>query len=39
MKDKFTEFLLNSLQTDVVVISMFLLLVELVYVIYSKVGK
>ncbi len=39
MKDKFTEFLLNSLQTDVVVISMFLLLVGVCYGVYCKVGK
>jgi len=39
MKDKFTEFLLNSLQTDVVVISAFLLLVGLAYAVYSKVCK
>jgi putative effector of murein hydrolase len=39
MKDKFTEFLLNSLQTDVVVISAFLLLVGVCYWVYSKACK
>jgi len=39
MKDRFIEFLLNSLQTDVVVISAFLLLVGLAYAVYSKACK
>lgn len=39
MTDKLTEFLLNVLATDVVVISMFLLLVGVAYAVYSKVGN
>ena len=39
MTDKLTEFLLNGLATDVVVIPTFLLLVGVVYVAYCKVGK
>ncbi len=39
MTDKLTEFLLNGLATDVVVISTFLVLVGVAYVTYCKAGN
>ena len=39
MTDKLTEFLLNGLATDVVVISTFIVLVGVAYAIFSKAIK
>ena len=39
MTDKLTEFLLDGLATDVVVIPTFLLLVGTAYAVYSKAVK